>query len=135
MYWMPSINTEKKSWASVRFMIFLLEKVSPDPSKPPIITEGIEATISAIENDQAGLIFTNLVDFDMHFGHRRDVPGYARCLEAFDAKLPEIMSKMKEDDLLIITADHGNDPTWPGTDHTREYIPILIYGKNNAYGI
>ena len=97
-------------------------------------TEGIEATISAIENDQAGLIFTNLVDFDMHFGHRRDVPGYARCLEAFDTKLPEIMSKMKEDDLLIITADHGNDPTWPGTDHTREYIPILIYGKNNAYG-
>jgi phosphopentomutase len=96
--------------------------------------EGIEATISAIENDKASLIFTNLVDFDMHFGHRRDVPGYARCLEAFDAKLPEIMSKKKDDDLLIITADHGNDPTWPGTDHTREYIPILIYGKNNVYG-
>lgn len=92
--------------------------------------EGIEATISAIENDEASLIFTNLVDFDMHFGHRRDVVGYAQCLEAFDAKLPEIMSKMKEDDILIITADHGNDPTWTGTDHTREYIPILIYGQN-----
>ena len=92
--------------------------------------EGIEATISAIENDEASLIFTNLVDFDMHFGHRRDVVGYAKCLEAFDAKLPEIMSKMKEDDILIITADHGNDPTWTGTDHTREYIPILIYGQN-----
>ena len=92
--------------------------------------EGIEATISAIENDEASLIFTNLVDFDMHFGHRRDVVGYAQCLEVFDAKLPEIMSKMKEDDILIITADHGNDPTWTGTDHTREYIPILIYGQN-----
>jgi len=92
--------------------------------------ECIEATISAIENDEASLIFTNLVDFDMHFGHRRDVVGYAQCLEAFDAKLPEIMSKMKEDDILIITADHGNDPTWTGTDHTREYIPILIYGQN-----
>lgn len=92
--------------------------------------EGIEATISAIENDKASLVFTNLVDFDMHFGHRRDVVGYAQCLEAFDAKLPEIMSKMKEDDILIITADHGNDPTWTGTDHTREYIPILIFGQN-----
>lgn len=92
--------------------------------------EGIDATLSAIENDEASLIFTNLVDFDMHFGHRRDVVGYAQCLEAFDAKLPEIMSKMKEDDILIITADHGNDPTWTGTDHTREYIPILIYGQN-----
>lgn len=92
--------------------------------------EGIEATISAIENDEASLIFTNLVDFDMHFGHRRDVVGYAQCLEAFDAKLPELISKMKEDDILIITADHGNDPTWTGTDHTREYIPILIYGQN-----
>ena len=92
--------------------------------------EGIEATISAIENDEASLIFTNLVDFDMHFGHRRDVVGYAKCLEEFDAKLPEIMSKMKEDDILIITADHGNDPTWTGTDHTREYIPILIFGQN-----
>ena len=92
--------------------------------------EGIEATISAIENDKASLVFTNLVDFDMHFGHRRDVVGYAKCLEAFDAKLPEIMLKMKEDDILIITADHGNDPTWTGTDHTREYIPILIYGQN-----
>ena len=92
--------------------------------------EGIEATISAIENDDASLIFTNLVDFDMHFGHRRDVVGYAKCLEEFDAKLPEIMSKMKEDDILIITADHGNDPTWTGTDHTREYIPILIYRQN-----
>jgi phosphopentomutase len=90
--------------------------------------EGIEATIGSLGEDMQGLIFTNLVDFDMHFGHRRDVNGYARCLEEFDAKLPEIMAALKQDDVLIITADHGNDPTWTGTDHTREYIPVLIYG-------
>ena len=97
--------------------------------------EGIHATISAIKNDKASLIFTNLVDFDMYFGHRRDVMGYARCLEEFDAKLPEIMANMKQDDILIITADHGNDPTWTGTDHTREYIPILIVGENVRPGL
>ena len=97
--------------------------------------EGIIATISAIKNgDNASLIFTNLVDFDMHFGHRRDVPGYAACLEEFDACIPEILAAMDEDDVLIITADHGNDPTWPGTDHTREYIPILIYSQSIPAG-
>lgn len=97
--------------------------------------EGILATISAIKDDnKASLIFTNLVDFDMHFGHRRDVPGYAACLEQFDACIPEILAAMNEDDVLIITADHGNDPTWVGTDHTREYIPILIYGQNIPAG-
>ncbi|MBK8626752.1 MAG: phosphopentomutase [Saprospiraceae bacterium] len=97
--------------------------------------EGIVATIAAIKNeDKASLIFTNLVDFDMHFGHRRDVPGYAACLEEFDACIPEILAAMDEDDVLIITADHGNDPTWPGTDHTREYIPILIYGQSIPAG-
>jgi phosphopentomutase len=97
--------------------------------------EGIIATISAIKNgDNASLIFTNLVDFDMHFGHRRDVPGYAACLEAFDSFIPEILEAMDDDDVLIITADHGNDPTWPGTDHTREYIPILIYGQSIPAG-
>ncbi len=97
--------------------------------------EGIEATLSSIENDNASLIFTNLVDFDMHFGHRRDVPGYAHCLEEFDKYLPALQLNLKEDDLLIITADHGNDPTWKGTDHTREYIPVLLYGKNVKSGI
>lgn len=97
--------------------------------------EGIVATISAIKDDnKASLIFTNLVDFDMHFGHRRDVPGYAACLEEFDACIPEILAAMDEDDVLIITADHGNDPTWTGTDHTREYIPILIYGQSIPAG-
>ena len=97
--------------------------------------EGILTTISAIKDDnKASLIFTNLVDFDMHFGHRRDVPGYAACLEEFDPCIPEILAAMDEDDVLIITADHGNDPTWTGTDHTREYIPILIYGQSIPAG-
>ena len=92
--------------------------------------EGILATIAAVEENSGGLIFTNLVDFDMLYGHRRDVTGYAKCLEAFDVYLPKIMETMKADDILIITADHGNDPTWAGSDHTREYIPILVYGKS-----
>ncbi len=91
--------------------------------------EGIKETIKAIGKPSKGLIFTNLVDFDMLFGHRRDIEGYAKSLMEFDHELPIILDKLKEDDLLIITADHGNDPSAPGTDHTREYIPILTYGK------
>ncbi len=76
------------------------------------------------------LIFTNLVDFDTLYGHRRDVAGYARALESFDRLLPRVLAELEQDDILILTADHGCDPTWPGTDHTREYVPILMYGKN-----
>ena len=96
---------------------------------------GIAATVKAIQNDTNGLIFTNLVDFDMLYGHRNNVEGYGKALEYFDQKLPEIMQAMKEDDLLMITADHGCDPTFEGTDHTREYIPVLAYsqkGKENG---
>ncbi|MBP3503200.1 MAG: phosphopentomutase [Clostridia bacterium] len=92
-------------------------------------SDGIEKTIEYIKKDFKGLIFTNLVDFDMLYGHRNNVKGYSEALEYFDSKLPEIMSNLKDDDMLIITADHGNDPTTPSTDHSREYIPILIYGK------
>ncbi len=92
--------------------------------------EGIQETIQAIKRNSQGLIFTNLVDFDMLFGHRRDIDGYANALMEFDQKIPEILVALKDDDFLIITADHGNDPSAPGTDHTREYIPILNYGKN-----
>jgi phosphopentomutase len=73
-------------------------------------------------------VFTNFVDFDMLYGHRRDVEGYAAALEYFDERLPELLDQMKNDDLLIITADHGCDPTWQGSDHTREHIPVLAYG-------
>ncbi len=75
-----------------------------------------------------GLLFANFVDFDSEFGHRRDVAGYAACLEAFDRRLPELEAKLKPGDLVILTADHGNDPTWTGTDHTREQVPILCFG-------
>ena len=85
----------------------------------------------ALKAETRGLIFSNLVDFDMLYGHRRDTEGYARALEHFDARWPEIESAMRDGDLLMITADHGNDPTYPGTDHTREYAPLMVYGKKS----
>lgn len=91
--------------------------------------DGINQTIKEMGGDTKGLIYTNLVDFDMLYGHRNNIEGYAKALEYFDSKLPEIIAKMKENDMLIITADHGNDPSTPSTDHDREYIPILVYGK------
>lgn len=95
--------------------------------------EGIERTLEYLEKDFEGLCFINLVDFDMIYGHRRDVAGYAAALSYFDEKLPEIMSKMREDDILMITADHGCDPAYTATtDHTREYTPFLMYGKTVA---
>ena len=87
-------------------------------------------TIKNAQTDFTGFSFTNLVDFDAVYGHRRNPIGYGDALEEFDARLPEVFANMKEDDLLIITADHGNDPTYKGTDHTREYVPLLVYGKN-----
>lgn len=98
-------------------------------------TDSIAATISAIKSGEGALVFTNLVDFDMVYGHRNDPVGYARALEAFDAHLPEILDSLKDDDLLIITADHGCDPTTPSTDHSREYIPILVYSQKLAESI
>ena len=91
--------------------------------------QSIDQTIHALQQKTRGLIFSNLVDFDMLYGHRRDTEGYARALEHFDSRLPEIEAAMREDDLIVITADHGNDPTYPGTDHTREYAPLIVYGK------
>lgn len=87
-----------------------------------------DRTLEAMEMAAPGaLVMTNFVDFDQDFGHRRDVAGYASALMAFDARLPEIIAKMAPDDLLVLTADHGNDPSWPGTDHTREQVPILLF--------
>lgn len=99
-------------------------------------SDGIEKTISEIKSNMSSkLIFTNLVDFDMLYGHRNNVEGYAKALEYFDSKIPEIINAMTEEDILIITADHGNDPSTPSTDHDREYIPILMYGKELRKGI
>ena len=81
-----------------------------------------------------GLVFVNLVDFDTEHGHRRDVPGYAAELEAFDARMPDVLSTLRPGDLAIVTADHGNDPTWPGTDHTREQVPVLAFGPDIPTG-
>lgn len=97
--------------------------------------QSIDQTIHALEQNTRGLIFSNLVDFDMLYGHRRDTEGYARALEHFDASVPRIEAAMHDDDLMIITADHGNDPTFPGTDHTREYAPLLVYGKTARPGV
>ncbi len=89
--------------------------------------DGMDQFAEVVRRDFRGLSFLNLVDFDANFGHRRDPLGYGQALQEFDARLPEILEAMSEDDLLIITADHGNDPTFPGTDHTREYVPLIVY--------
>ncbi len=90
--------------------------------------EGIRALLSLLDEDFRGLCFVNLVDFDSLYGHRRDPVGYASALERFDAALPEVFAKLRPDDLLLITADHGCDPCFKGTDHTREWVPLLLYG-------
>ncbi len=97
--------------------------------------ELFDATLDALRSAQdRSLVLTNFVDFDMLYGHRRDISGYADALEYFDARLPEMMSMIGEDDLLIISADHGCDPSWPGSDHTREHIPVLAYGHDVSAG-
>jgi phosphopentomutase len=97
--------------------------------------QSIVQTLAALNDRTRGLIFSNLVDFDMLYGHRRDTEGYAKALEHFDARLPEIEAAMRDDDVMMITADHGNDPTFPGSDHTREYAPLLVYGKSARRGV
>ena len=91
--------------------------------------DGVDQLLNVMKKDFTGISFTNLVDFDALYGHRRDVVGYAHAIEDFDLRIPELLDAMTEDDLLMITADHGNDPTFPGTDHTREYVPLLVYSK------
>ena len=94
-----------------------------------------DATLDALASAKdRTIVFTNFVDFDSVYGHRRNTEGYADALEAFDVRLPELLTKMRDDDLLIISADHGCDPTWPGSDHTREHIPVLAYGSNVTPG-
>ncbi len=95
--------------------------------------DGILKLLYAMDQDFNGLCFANLNDFDTLYGHRRDPIGYGRALKEFDDKIPKIVEKLREDDLLIITADHGNDPTYKGTDHTRENVPVLMYSKKMKY--
>ncbi len=97
--------------------------------------DGVDKTIEALEQDFEGLIFTNLVDFDSKFGHRRDAAGYGKAIEEFDARLPEIIAAMGDDDVLMLCADHGNDPAHEGWDHTREYVPVVIYGDAVRAGV
>jgi phosphopentomutase len=96
--------------------------------------DGMDKLVETLAMDFTGISFLNLVDFDALFGHRRDPEGYGKALEEYDTRLPEVFAKLKEDDLLMITADHGNDPVAPGTDHTREYVPLLVYSKSMSEG-
>jgi phosphopentomutase len=97
--------------------------------------EGMDVVERMMDEVGRGLIFTNLVDFDTQYGHRNDVQGYAANLERFDARLAEILPKLRPDDLLVLTADHGNDPTTPSTDHSREYVPLLVTGAGVRAGV
>lgn len=97
--------------------------------------EGMDAVERAVASDARGLIFANLVDFDAVYGHRNDVAGYARNLERFDARLAELLPHLRPTDLLVVTADHGNDPTTPSTDHSREHVPLLVYGAGVKAGV
>ncbi|WP_053364011.1 phosphopentomutase [Bacillus sp. FJAT-27251] len=96
--------------------------------------DGMDKLLQTLDMDFTGLSFVNLVDFDALFGHRRDPIGYGKALEEYDSRLAEVLDKLADNDLLIITADHGNDPVHPGTDHTREYVPLLVYSKGMAEG-
>ncbi|OCL26996.1 phosphopentomutase [Orenia metallireducens] len=96
--------------------------------------DGVDKTLDYLKAEKEGLIFTNLVDFDSKYGHRRNPEAYAKALENFDKRMPEILEQLNEEDLLIIIADHGCDPTYKGTDHTREYVPLLVYGEQVKAG-
>ena len=97
-------------------------------------TDGMDKMAEVVRRDFHGLSFLNLVDFDANFGHRRDPIGYGEALEEFDRRLPEVLEALTDEDLLLITADHGNDPTFPGTDHTREFVPLIVYSPRFTAG-
>ena len=97
--------------------------------------DGVDKTVEAMEKDFEGFIFTNLVDFDSMYGHRRNPEGYGQAIMDFDGRLPEIKAAMKPGDVLMLCADHGNDPVHSGTDHTREHIPLVVYGEEIKAGV
>lgn len=116
------------------FDVFLGRGIE-DQEKTKDNADGMAKTLAALDDVGEGLIFTNLVDFDQLYGHRNDVEGYAKALEQFDVWLPSFLAKLSANDLLIITADHGCDPTTPSTDHSREYVPLLAYRPRNQEGV
>ena len=116
------------------FDVFLGRGIG-DHEKIKSNADGMAKTLAAMDSLERGLIFVNLVDFDMLYGHRNDVEGYARALEEVDTWLPSLEAKLAPDDLAILTADHGCDPTTPSTDHSREYVPLLAYGPNARHGV
>jgi phosphopentomutase len=116
------------------FDVFLGRGIG-EQAKTKTNADGMAKTLTAMEDLDHGLIFTNLVDFDMLYGHRNDVEGYARALEEVDAWLPSLDAKLAGSDLVILTADHGCDPTTPSTDHSREYVPLLVYGQRARAGV
>ena len=139
----PPVKTVMNVLQENGFMVSCVGKISDifdgygvvDTVKTSSNEDGMDKTIEQIKNkDFTGLCFVNLVEFDSEYGHRRDPIGYGRCLEAFDLRLKEAIESLKEDDLLIVTADHGNDPTWTGTDHTREKVPVIAYSKSFKNG-
>jgi phosphopentomutase len=116
------------------FDVFLGRGIG-DYEKTKSNADGMEKTLQAMDSLESGMIFVNLVDFDQNYGHRNDVEGYARALEAVDDWLPSLDARLKPDDLVILTADHGCDPTTASTDHSREYVPLLVYGKLVRAGV
>jgi phosphopentomutase len=106
-----------------------------DSTKTMNNSEGMAETLEAMQDADRGLIFVNLVDFDQQYGHRNDIEGYGAALEQFDAWIPELESRLGEGDLAIFTADHGCDPTTPSTDHSREYVPLLVSGPKVRAGV
>jgi phosphopentomutase len=118
------------------FDVFLGRGIGPHV-KTKTNADGMVKTLEALQelNGEASLLWTNLVDFDMLYGHRNNVEGYASSLEEFDGWLPELMARMRPDDMLILTADHGCDPSTPSTDHSREYVPFLAYGAGVKPGV
>jgi phosphopentomutase len=121
-------------WSVGKIYDIFLGRGIAHSAKTAANAEGMAKTLAAIRDCDGGFIFTNLVDFDMLYGHRNDVEGYARALEACDAWIPAAIEALGDEDLFIATADHGNDPTTPGTDHCREYVPLLAYGKQARRG-
>jgi phosphopentomutase len=116
------------------FDVFLGRGIG-ESSKTKSNADGMAKTLEAMENCESGLIFVNLVDFDQQYGHRNDIAGYGAALEEFDAWLPQFHAALRPDDAAIFTADHGCDPTVPGTDHTREYVPLLVSGPRVRPGV